>query len=123
MNKSYIDKRGWVFEFNKVTFFVTTFAPFYPENHPRYAHGVNDSYILFQPELSFAFHDLPPDTPTTNWENPKTVRDRIRVAFKEAGRKYTIPSTIYHPMVEEMIRPIKETDSLYAWWKNSRCNT
>ena len=119
MDKSYIDKGGWVFEFNKVTFFITTFAPFYPQDHPRYAHGADNSYILFQPELSFAFHDLPSDTPETNWDVPKTVRDRIRVAFKDAGRRYTVPDSIYHPMVEEMIRPVKETDDFYKWWKKT----
>ncbi|KAL4221693.1 hypothetical protein ACF0H5_019948 [Mactra antiquata] len=117
MNKSYIGKRGWVFEFNKITFFITTFAPFYPEDHPRYSFGADNSYILFQPELSFAFHDLPSDTPHTNWEEPVTVRDKIRVAFKDAGRPYKIPDSIYHPMSDEILRPIKETDSIYEWWK------
>ncbi|XP_045163543.2 uncharacterized protein LOC123527890 [Mercenaria mercenaria] len=120
MNKSYIDKRGWVFEFNKVTFFITTFAPFYPENHPRYAFGAKDCYILLQPEMSFAFHDLPPDTTETNWDQPQTVRDKIRVAFKDAGRSYYIPDSVYSPMVFEILRPISEQDSSYEWWKSGK---
>lgn len=118
MDKSYIDKRGWVFEFNKVTFFVTTFAPFYPESHPRYAFGASNCYILLQPEMSFAFHDLPPDTPDTNWKEPQTVRDKIRVAFRDAGRPYYIPDTISSPMINEILRPIDETDPVYEWWKS-----
>lgn len=47
MNKSYIDKHGWVFEFNRETF-VTTFAPFYPASHSE------DAFVLCQPEISFA---------------------------------------------------------------------
>ena len=35
MNKSYISKVGWSFEFDSVPIFVTTFAPCYPENHSR----------------------------------------------------------------------------------------
>lgn len=116
MNKSYVGKRGWVFEFNKVTFFITTFAPFYPENHARYAFGAENCYILFQPELSFAFHDLPPDTSETNWENPQTVRDKIRVAFREAGRQYFIPESVHSPMVYEIIRPVNDCDVMYEWW-------
>lgn len=116
MNKSYIGKRGWVFEFNKCTFFITTFAPFYPESHPRYAFGAENCYILLQPELSFAFHDLPDDTVNTNWENPQTIRDKIRVAFREAGRPYYIPDSIYSPMAHEILRPVNDSDPLYEWW-------
>lgn len=119
MNKSYLGKRGWVFEFNKVTFFITTFAPFYPENHARYAFGAENCYILFQPELSFAFHDLPPDTPETHWEKPETVRDKIRIAFKEAGRSYYIPENVHGPMVHEIVRPVNDTDKVYEWWNHS----
>lgn len=117
MEKSYIDKRGWVFTFNKVTFFITTFAPFYPENHPRFAFGADNCYILFQPEISFTHHDLPPDTPDTNWNQPRTVRDNIRVAFKDAGRSYYIPDSIYSPMIHEILRPVAEGDAGYEWWK------
>lgn len=117
MNKSYVGQRGWVFEFNKVTFFITTFAPFYPESHPRYSFGASNCYILFQPELSFALHDLPPDVSHTEWEEPKTVRDRIRVAFRDAGRPFTIPESVSSPMVLEILRPISEKDEVYEWWK------
>ena len=35
MNKSFLSKIGWSFEFNKVPIFVTTFSACYPENHSR----------------------------------------------------------------------------------------
>lgn len=117
MNKSYVGKRGWVFEFNKLTFFITTFAPFYPSMHPRYSFGADSCYILFQPELSFAFHDLPPDTTETKWEGPESVRDKIRVAFKEAGRPYSVPESVSSPMALEMLRPISEEEEVFEWWK------
>ncbi|XP_052819851.1 uncharacterized protein LOC128245674 [Mya arenaria] len=120
MDKSYVGKRGWVFEFNKITFFITTFAPFYPENHARYSHGAENCYIFFQPELSFAFKDLPPDTSETNWTEPKTVRDRIRIAFKEAGRRYTVPEDPSSPMALDMLRPINEGEGVYEWWKSEK---
>ena len=118
MDKSYLDKKGWVFEFSRVTMFVTTFAPFYAENHSRYNFGAQNAYILFQPEISFAQHDLPPDTHITNWDNPKTVRDHIRVAFKNAGRPYKIRDTIYFPMVLDIVKPLNEMeDEACEWWK------
>lgn len=122
MDKSYIHRSGWVFRYNEVTFFITTFAPFYPENHARYCFGAENCYILFQPELSFAHHDLPSDTLETNWENPETVRDRIRVAFKMAGRPYKIPNTLSGPMVLDMIPPVAADEPVYEWWKPRHCN-
>ncbi|XP_074655561.1 uncharacterized protein LOC141909093 isoform X2 [Tubulanus polymorphus] len=115
MDKSYIGGRGWVFEFNKMTFFVTTFAPFYPETHSRYSFGCRDhGYILFQPELSFARKDLPTYTPVTNWNNPRTIRDRIRVAFRDAGRPYPTHEV---PLVEEIVRPVDSCDQI-KWWNH-----
>lgn len=35
MNKSYLGKVGWSFEYGGTPIFVTTFAPCYPENHSR----------------------------------------------------------------------------------------
>lgn len=116
MDSKNIDKKGWVFEFNKVTCFITTFAPYYDETSPRYAFGAKDCYILFQPEISFAQHNIPIDTPKTNWDNPKTVRDKIRVAFRDAGRPYKIRETVYYPMCEDMIKPLGETDDIIKWW-------
>ncbi len=120
MDKSYIGKRGWVFEFSRVTMFITTFAPFYAENHSRYSYGSPNAYILFQPEISFAQHDLPPDTIDTNWDCPKTVRDRIRVAFKEAGRPYKIRDSIYYPMAYDIVKPVREfDDDVVEWWNRN----
>ncbi|XP_013402725.1 uncharacterized protein LOC106168264 [Lingula anatina] len=122
MKQSFIAKRGWVFQFNKITFFVTTFAPCYPDNHSRYAFDSDHAYILLQPEISFAQHDLPSDTPVTNWGNPKTVRDRIRVAFRDAGREYKIRDTIYFPTVLEIVKPIESNGPDVKWWISDKKN-
>ncbi|CAF1198906.1 unnamed protein product [Rotaria sp. Silwood1] len=115
---SRIGQTGWVFEFDRVTFFITTFTPHYPETHPRYAHGSkNYCHILFQPELSFLRHDLPDDTPETNWKEPVTSRDKIRVAFRKHGREYPIRPTIYYPPAHDMIRPLSnDLEDIVEWW-------
>lgn len=130
MDQKGINKRGWVFEFNRVTFFITTFAPFYPESHSRFSFGAENCYILLQPEVSFARHDLGPDTPRsmTEWDNPKTPRDRIRCAFRNAGRAYRIPEKLGVPLAHEIIRPIRDyggnqgedydvKDDVVDWWQ------
>jgi hypothetical protein len=118
VSPSRIGQPSWVFEFDRVTFFITTFTPHYPSSHPRYAHGAKRfCHILFQPELSFLRHALPDDTPDTNWTQPTTVRDKIRCAFREHGREYPIRPTIYYPPSHDMLRPLSnELDDLVEWW-------
>ena len=95
MNKSYVSKVGWSFEFNRVPIFITTFAPCYPSNHSRFAFGAEQAFILFQPMYSFAIHDVGNDTTHTNWDNPVTIRDKIRAAFHQNGREYLVRDTLY----------------------------
>ncbi|RUS78649.1 hypothetical protein EGW08_013576 [Elysia chlorotica] len=118
-NTSIWDRRSWVFEFNKITFFLTSFAPFYPESNSRYGFETQHCYILFQPEISFAIHDLPPDTADTNWSHPVTVRDKIRVAFRDAGREYQAPMAARLPMVYDIVKPVDPYDTPLEWWKVS----
>lgn len=121
MRVNYIPQRGWRFRFNKADFFVTTFAPFYPNTSSRYAFGCQHAFVLLQPELSFARHDLPKDTALTNWGDPVTIRDRTRIAFRDAGRSYYIPSTTNYPMAEHIVKPLTEDDSatrVVRWWES-----
>lgn len=118
MNKSFVSQIGWSFEFNAVPIFVTTFAPCYPENHSRYAFGAQNAFILLQPMYSFAIHEIGHDTPTTNWSNPQTIRDKIRVAYKENGRPYYIRDTIYYPMAHDVVKPLVEgPGNVVKWWR------
>lgn len=117
MKKSYIGKRGWWFEFDGESFFVTTFAPCYPSAHSRHAFGITDrSFVLFQPEFSFAWHDIGDDTPETNWGAPETIRDKIRVEYKKHNREYEIPSTIYYSPAQYIVDPINKGDPRIEWW-------
>eukprot|EP01080_Neovahlkampfia_damariscottae_P007203 gene7203-11519_t len=113
-----VSKKGWHFEFNSIMIFVTTFAPCYPKTNARYAFGVKDScFILLQPYESFSYHELSPDTPHTNWDNPKTERDKIRIAFKDSGRQYFIPESVYYPTAEHIVKPEIEKGDFVNWWK------
>jgi hypothetical protein len=76
VKKSYIKERGWHFEFNRTPIFITTFAPFYPKTNARYSFDADNesAFILLQPEYSFAWHNLEPDSPHTQWDNPQKMR-------------------------------------------------
>jgi hypothetical protein len=122
MNVSYIGRRGWFFQFNRYPIFITSFAPVYPETHSRYSFDAprDSCFVLLQPEYSFMFHELEPDTPLTEWENPKTVRDRIRIAYKKNGRPYHIPNTVSYPPAEHIVKPYPvdtgKTEDVVQWW-------
>jgi hypothetical protein len=95
MDPKRVGKKGWYFEMFGESFFITTFAPFYDVTHSRYAFGLQDSYILLQPDYSFAWHDIGPDSKHTEWDNPQTMRDKIRVEvrifeFSESRRNFSI---------------------------------
>ena len=101
--------------------FVTSFAPFYPESSSRFAFGTSNCYILFQPEILFAQRDLIDDTPRTNWEKPETLRDRIRVSYRDAGRPYHIPETAAPPLAHEIVKPLADNGSTIQWWRHRQC--
>ena len=121
MDLPYIDQKGWVFSFNKHPIFVTTFAPCYPPTSSRFAFGSQFGFILLQPMYSFVLHDIGKDTPLTNWADPKSARDRIRVAYKRSGRPYYIRNTIYYPTVHDIVKPVRDmednADNIIQWWK------
>jgi hypothetical protein len=66
--------------------------------------------------MSFACHGLPPDSPNTNWEEPKTIRDKTRVAFRKAGREYHIPKTTRYPPAEHVVKPLHDDGICVIKW-------
>jgi FPC/CPF motif-containing protein YcgG len=119
MQVDFVGSRGWRFRYAGEDFFVTSFSPAYPSTSSRYAFGSPHAFLLLQPETSFARHKLPDDTADTNWEAPKTIRDKTRVAYKEAGRSYHIPVTIEYPPAEHIVKPMNDdgrSESVVRWW-------
>ena len=102
-----ISSSSWYFSFCNAPIFVTTFAPFYTSSHCRYMHSIpelaNTCYILLQPEISFLHNNVGEDTPHTNWENPQSIRDRIRCSFRKHQREYYIPPTNRSPIAEMIV--------------------
>ena len=76
--KPYIADKAWHFVFARYPIFVTTFAPCYDASSSRFTYDADQDsgFVLLQPEFSFMTHNLPKDTPHTNWDKPATIRDR-----------------------------------------------
>eukprot|EP00002_Diphylleia_rotans_P004407 TRINITY_DN1323_c1_g1_i4.p1 TRINITY_DN1323_c1_g1~~TRINITY_DN1323_c1_g1_i4.p1 ORF type:complete len:373 (-),score=60.80 TRINITY_DN1323_c1_g1_i4:58-1176(-) len=143
MQKSYIDKVGWQIILCDHDIFLTTFAPFYKPNNARYmfpdcfekepcecpflqskehdgtAKSNEFCYILLQPSVSFYYHDIGRDTPLTNWNEPKTIRDKIRLNFRLAGRGYEIPETVRYPMSHHIVKAHQMGDPVVEWWNTN----
>ena len=116
MEKTYIERPSWTFYFLLRPFFITTFAHCYPPSNSRHSFKASENYVLFQPNQSFERHNIPKDSPITNWESPVTVRDQIRVRFRDAGRPYT--NTHRRPLVYDIVKPIEGSD-YFPWWKSN----
>lgn len=78
--------------------------------------------MLLQPEYSFAWHDIGNDAPDTQWNNPQTMRDKIRVEFKKAGRPYEIPPTIFYSPALYIVKPLELGAPTLDWWKDDGPN-
>eukprot|EP00736_Rhodelphis_marinus_P009784 Rmarinus@m.16514 len=115
-----VSEMGWRFVFNGVVFFVTTFAPCYGSDHSRYCFTEREScFVLLQPDSSFVMHDIGADTPrsATNWENPVSMRDKIRCLFRKHGREYEIPESTRYAMADHVVKPMRRGGDVVRWWE------
>ena len=66
---------------------------------------------------SFTIHNIGDDTSLTDWEAPKTVRDKIRCAYKDNGRGYYIRDTVVYPAAHDIVKPLQEgAGHVIEWW-------
>lgn len=106
-----ISSPSWYYSFCNVPIFVTTFAPFYDSSSSRHmgeltAENSDSCFILLQPEISFLRHKIGADTPHTNWSNPVTIRDKIRVNFRAKNKSYYIPSSTSYAVSEHIVHSV-----------------
>ena len=69
---------------------------------------------------SFGRHGLTHDTPAsaTKWDNPISMRDKARVAFKNAGCPYHIPEELPYPVAEHVVKPVVDDGkNVVKWWE------
>ena len=68
-------------------------------------------------QVSFLWRNLSPDTPHTNYANPRSIRDRIRAAYLAAGRPYHVPATVNYPTAHHVIPVALPGEEHVAWWE------
>ena len=118
-NPDFVNTKAWKFLFAGTSFFITTFFPGYDETHSRHAFGIEDSaFVLFQPEISFNFHNLPEDD-TVREEHEfdlSNIRHAIRRNFMQAGRKYHIPESVFYENSHHIVKPLDYHGDVVRWW-------
>lgn len=90
---------NWNLLFAGEAFFLTTFAPCYGSDHPRYGYESPSAWLLLQPETSFEIHKIP----IKGW--PKNIRWRIRQNFARKGQMYEHNEPPDMPVAWWFVRP------------------
>jgi hypothetical protein len=104
------DPRWWL-TFNGHPLFLATFAACYGPASSRYSFGADRTYFFFQTLESFLRrHDR-----RTN-RLPESARERIREAFRGAGRPYDLAITLSPLEAERFVKPLRLGDPPVRWW-------
>lgn len=102
----------WRFEFAGVPFFISTFAPFYRGDHPRFSWRRDSAFIFLQPEFSFDHHGI-------HAKNPRraAIKEAIRLQFSKDSIGYSIP--LVEQPIESLkyIKPLEPDDPPIEWWR------
>ncbi|PIC05932.1 hypothetical protein CS060_02705 [Anoxybacillus flavithermus] len=111
MNQNIL-KPDWRFSFGDQTFFITTFAPCYPEKHPRYSYNPFSTFIFLQPEFSFDHHGI-----HSGNAKRESIKEIIRKKFRENGSEYNIDLVRQPLEAYKYVKPINVDDAPVKWWE------
>lgn len=110
-----IETMEWDFTFNKIRFFIPTFAPFYKKSHPRYSFNQDTAFIMFQPDSTFDKHNI-------NSKNPDRdeVTEKIKSLFLENNISYSLKYVKGSFKAIRYLKPINLEDPPIKWWLNDQ---
>jgi len=106
----HILRKGWQFSFTGLRMFISVFSPLYPGNHPRYSPDT--TFILFQPEQSFADHAIGSGSRATD-----CLKEMIRSDFQKAGKPYLGDLVDRRIEAHLYILPRWPGDPEVSWWQ------
>lgn len=101
----------WRFRLFGVSYFITTFAPFYGMGHPRHSPLAGSSFLFFQPEVSFDHHGIAAGNPKRS-----AIKQTIRENFTAHGSPY--PDDLVRQPIEALkyIKPLDPRGKPVFWW-------
>lgn len=101
-----IDRKEWKFAIDGVDMFITIFSSIYDNNHPRYSHSKNSTFIFLQPQISFK-------------AKAAKKKEGIRDMFANNGQDYRPILKKVNFEAQKYIKPLNlsEGDPVH-WWGN-----
>lgn len=106
-----IDAPGWWLVIHGVELFVLSFAPCYPEDHPRTTYGVDATYLVLQPRNSFSRRRQSGERSL-----PALVKRRIRRLFVDAEQPYDTDLADSPLEAHQFVKPLLIGDPPVEWW-------
>ena len=103
-------------ESNRVTLILHTFSTQHPldfnsnQHNHSYSFGADMAFILLQPGPSFTAFGIGENHPDDD-EVYTTSRQRIRQAYRAAGRGYVTPEPHLHRQADQIVPGVD-----HAWW-------
>jgi FPC/CPF motif-containing protein YcgG len=110
-----IETMEWDFTFNKVRFFVPTFAPFYEKNHPRYSFNSDTAFIMFQPDSTFDKYNI-----SSKNSNRNEITERVKNLFLENNINYNLRYVRGSIKAIRYLKPVNLQGSPIKWWLNDQ---
>lgn len=110
-----IESSDWDFRFQDKDFFVSTFAPLYPESHSRFSHSPSTAFIVFQPDSSFDRHHI-----HSAAEAREKITDFVERTFEDHGISYDCDLTTRHVKAERYVKRLSPSHAPVKWWALSR---
>lgn len=101
----------WDFLFGAEAWFVSLFAPFYPEGHTRWSGEPDVAFVLLQPEASFRRRGISSQHPHREALS-RAVADR----FEAAGIHHDPVANASRPKCLRYVKPVAPNDPPVRWW-------
>lgn len=103
---------NWQFSFNGIRFFITTFAPFYPDSHARFSCNEAHAFVYLQPEFSFDHHGI-----SAGNSHRHRIKKSIRELFAQAGQAYDVALVTQPVEAYKYVKPMVLGDTPVRWWE------
>ena len=94
-----------------MSFFISTFSPFYPPDHPRHSPRHDSAFIFLQPEISFDHHGVTASNPK-RW----SIKESIRANFEKRLSRYSVELVEQPIEALKYVKPFKVDGEPVRWW-------
>jgi len=107
-----IEADDWDFKYAGERFFVSLFAPLYPEWHSRSSMHGSIGFVLFQPERSFRHFGV-----SSRHPRRQQLSRGVHRRFQRQGQDYDVDANARMPKALRFVKPLGRGEPPIAWWR------